>query len=52
MRHIQKSESLTTWICACGGRWMNDRLKGKTDWDLAIERDLAFEAHVNQEGLR
>lgn len=45
-KHGTTSESMVAWTCKCGGRWANDRLKGKTDGELIIERDLAFERHV------
>lgn len=44
-RHLPSFESLIAWGCICGGRWMNEHLKGKSDSDLEIERDEAFARH-------
>lgn len=44
--HKVSFESLVSWGCICGGRWMNEKLKGKTDAQLETERELAFDAHV------
>jgi len=38
-------ESLVTFGCTCGFRWHNEHLRGKSDYDLNIEREEAFASH-------
>lgn len=44
--HKISFDSLIAWGCLCGARWMNDKLKGKTDDALEAEREAAFAHHV------
>lgn len=46
--HKPSFESLVAWGCLCGARWMNDKLKSKSDDDLAAERDAAFAYHETE----
>lgn len=46
--HKISFDSLISWGCLCGARWMNERLKGKTDEALEAEREAAFEAHARE----
>jgi len=48
--HKISFESMIAWGCICGARWMNETLKGRTDAELLIERDLAFDRHVEEMG--
>ena len=41
------SESMIAFSCVCGFRWHNEKLKGKTDEALIVERDEAFMFHVD-----
>ena len=43
---------MIAWGCICGGRWMNESLKGKTDEALLIERDEAFAQHEREMELK
>lgn len=46
--HRISFESMVAWGCLCGGRWMNEHLKDKTDEELLIERDEAFAFHLRE----
>lgn len=46
--HKVSFESLVAWGCLCGARWYNEQLRGKSDEDLILERERAFEDHVRQ----
>ena len=47
-KHLTSYESLIAWGCICGARWLNEKLKGKSDGVLAAERDNAFYDHVKK----
>ena len=44
--HKISFESLIAWGCLCGGRWMQEHLKGKSDEDLVIEREESYATHL------
>jgi hypothetical protein len=46
--HQISFETLVAWGCLCGGRWMNEFLKGKSDDDLIIERQEAYATHLRE----
>ncbi len=47
-KHGTTAEAMISWSCKCGGRWMNEQLKGKSDEQLIVERDEAFMRHVRE----
>ena len=46
--HQLSFSSMIAWGCLCGGRWLNEHLKNKTDEELIIECDSAFQYHVRE----
>ncbi len=46
--HRMTSRSMVAFTCACGGRWMNEFLKGKSDEDLTLEVEEAFVRHERE----
>lgn len=43
--HRISFESMIAWGCLCGGRFLNQNLKGKSDDDLILEREESFAQH-------
>jgi len=46
--HRMTSWSMIAFTCNCGGRWMNENLKGKKDEDLILEVQEAFARHERE----
>lgn len=46
--HQISFESLISFGCICGFRWMNEYLHGKSDDDLIIEREEVFASHLRE----
>lgn len=42
------AKSMVAYSCACGARWLNEFLRGKSDEDLIIEREEAFATHLRE----